>query len=65
MVTSSSDNQIHWHSQYDIINPPVKPEGYVRFVVISDTHSTQPEVPAGVSRDLQIAKQQVVYTDSS
>jgi hypothetical protein len=48
-MSSNSDNQIQWHSQYDIKSPPVKPEGYVRFIVISDTHSTQPKVPDGVS----------------
>ncbi|MCO5585464.1 hypothetical protein L7F22_039397 [Adiantum nelumboides] len=46
-MSSNSDNQIQWHSQYDIKSPPVKPEGYVRFIVISDTHSTQPKVPDG------------------
>lgn len=48
-MPSSSDNQLQWHIQYDTNSLPVKPEGYVRFVVISDTHSTQPKVPDGVN----------------
>lgn len=51
MSLSSSDNQIQWYTQYDHDHPPLKPDGFVRFVVISDTHSTQPKIPDGVCSD--------------
>lgn len=50
-MQTNKDKTIVWHTSYDVVNPPKKPsENFVRFIVISDTHGTQPKVPEGVSR---------------
>ncbi|UZJ57388.1 hypothetical protein CBS101457_006708 [Exobasidium rhododendri] len=44
----SKSNSIVWHTSYDVDNPPPKPSAkHVRFIVVSDTHNTEPEVPFG------------------
>jgi hypothetical protein len=49
-MQANDSKSIIWHTSYDVKNPPARPsERHVRFVVISDTHGTQPDVPDGVS----------------
>lgn len=48
MTACNEAKTVYWHTQYNIDKPPAKPDPrFVRFVVISDTHSTQPQVPLG------------------
>lgn len=50
MSKQNAAGSMHWHTKYDVSQPPSKPHPrYVRFIVISDTHSTRPNVPQGVS----------------
>lgn len=50
MSGANEDGSITWHYEYNIDQPPERADKptVVRFIVLSDTHSTEPDVPNGV-----------------